>query len=64
MSTPCLHTYCKACIVQSLESLAKCPLCKIHLTKRQLNPMPAIAEIVNAFEEMREAYEDVTGQGI
>ncbi|KAJ2964904.1 hypothetical protein NQZ79_g353 [Umbelopsis isabellina] len=64
MSTPCLHTYCKACIVQSLESLAKCPLCKIHLTKRQLNPMPAIAEIVNAFEEMREAYEDVTGQAL
>ncbi|CAO3681408.1 unnamed protein product [Umbelopsis ramanniana] len=60
--TPCLHTYCKACILRSLETLARCPLCKHGLTKRQLIPMPTIAEVVTNFQELQAAYEEETGQ--
>jgi Zinc finger, C3HC4 type (RING finger) len=64
MLTPCLHTYCKACILRSLETLARCPLCKHVLTKRQLNPMPSVADVVTNFQELQAAYEEMTGQGI
>ncbi|KAI9285876.1 hypothetical protein BC943DRAFT_35029 [Umbelopsis sp. AD052] len=64
MLTPCLHTYCKACILRSLETLARCPLCKHGLTKRQLNPMPSVAEVVTNFQELQTAYEEMTGQAI
>lgn len=64
MLTSCLHTYCKACILRSLETLARCPLCKHGLTKRQLIPMPTIADVVTNFQELQAAYEEETGQGI
>ncbi|CAO3606811.1 unnamed protein product [Cunninghamella blakesleeana] len=60
-STPCGHIFCKQCILHSLSSLSKCPICKTTITKRALLESESMEAVVREFEILRQHYERKTG---
>lgn len=38
--TVCLHTYCRSCIVRSIESIGYCPECRNFLSRDDFTPLP------------------------
>ncbi|KAI8082815.1 uncharacterized protein BX664DRAFT_339118 [Halteromyces radiatus] len=60
-STPCGHNFCRQCILQSLTSLPKCPICKVPITKRGLYSSDSVEAIVQEFLVLRLHYEKDTG---
>ncbi|KAK9729645.1 Breast cancer 1, early onset, variant 5 [Basidiobolus ranarum] len=64
-STQCNHLFCEECIHQSLQmNLAKCPLCKTPITKRGLNKMESTGELADAYQELLDSYEEMTGAAL
>ncbi|KAF9584145.1 Breast cancer 1, early onset [Lunasporangiospora selenospora] len=62
-STGCNHTFCRACINSALDRHNDCPLCKTHVTKRSLNNADHLELVIDAFNQLREVYEDDSGYG-
>ncbi|KAI8340832.1 hypothetical protein BC941DRAFT_418305 [Chlamydoabsidia padenii] len=62
--TPCGHTYCRPCIIQSLRTLSKCPICKEPITKRGLSTSESVEAIVQEFLILRQHYEKDSGNNL
>lgn len=58
-SLPCSHTFCTTCITQSLRNKYECPLCKRHLTRRELNKMTVLRNVADEFEKLRDKLEEI-----
>ncbi|KAG2206500.1 hypothetical protein INT47_008517 [Mucor saturninus] len=56
-STPCGHTFCKACIEEHLSQKQFCPLCNHEIDAEDLNPSFSVQAIVEEFKKMREEFE-------
>ncbi|ORZ22238.1 hypothetical protein BCR42DRAFT_487822 [Absidia repens] len=61
-STPCGHIFCHQCIVHSLETLSKCPICKQVISKRSLYGSDSVEAIVQEFLVLRHQYEKNSGK--
>ncbi|KAI7824706.1 hypothetical protein BC939DRAFT_449799 [Gamsiella multidivaricata] len=61
MSTGCNHTFCRQCILHALDRMEGCPLCKARVTKRSLNKVGHLGQLINAFLRLREAFEVENG---
>lgn len=63
-STPCGHTFCRACIQHWLKRNAPCPCCNFRLHRRLLYEAESIDRIVAEFGKLREAYEQETHESM
>ncbi|CDS06526.1 hypothetical protein LRAMOSA09054 [Lichtheimia ramosa] len=63
-STPCGHTFCRACIQRWLKYHTQCPCCVAKLHRRVLYESDSIDRIVTEFGKLRQAYEDETHQDL
>ncbi|KAF9186476.1 hypothetical protein BGZ51_002004 [Haplosporangium sp. Z 767] len=61
MSTGCNHTFCRACILNALDRRDGCPLCNTHVTKRGLNKVDHLEQVIDAFLQLKESYELESG---
>ncbi|CAO3595090.1 unnamed protein product [Absidia cylindrospora] len=61
-STPCGHIFCYQCIVHSLETLPKCPICKQVISKRSLYGSDSVEAIAQEFLVLRHLYEKNSGK--
>ncbi|ORX62587.1 hypothetical protein DM01DRAFT_1403060 [Hesseltinella vesiculosa] len=59
--TPCGHAFCHACITRSVSVKARCPLCKVNVSKRALLPAGTVNAVVAEFRKLREKYEAKSG---
>ncbi|KAG0288886.1 BRCA1-associated RING domain protein 1 [Linnemannia gamsii] len=62
MSTGCNHTFCHECILHALSRSDSCPLCKAHVHKRGLNRVDHLEQVIEAFNQLKEAFEQEDGQ--
>lgn len=62
MSTGCNHTFCHECILHALSRSDSCPLCKTHVHKRGLNRVDHLEQVIEAFNQLKEAFEQEDGQ--
>lgn len=56
-STPCGHTFCRACIQEHLTHKQFCPLCNHEVDAEELNAAFSVQAIVEEFKKMREEFE-------
>ncbi|KAF9900947.1 hypothetical protein EC991_006721 [Linnemannia zychae] len=61
MSTRCNHTFCHECILHALSRSDGCPLCKAHVHKRGLNKVDHLEQVIEAFNELKDAFEQEGG---
>ncbi|KAF8945593.1 BRCA1-associated RING domain protein 1 [Haplosporangium gracile] len=61
MSTGCNHTFCHDCILHALSRSDGCPLCKTHIHKRGLNRVDHLEQVIEAFNQLKEAFEQEDG---
>ncbi|KAF9155002.1 BRCA1-associated RING domain protein 1 [Linnemannia schmuckeri] len=61
MSTGCNHTFCHECILHALSLSDGCPLCKKHVHKRGLNRVDHLEQVIEAFNQLKEAFEQEDG---
>lgn len=61
MSTGCNHTFCHECILHALSRSDGCPLCKSHVHKRGLNRVDHLEQVIEAFNQLKEAFEQEDG---
>ncbi|KAF9129334.1 Breast cancer 1, early onset [Mortierella sp. 14UC] len=61
MSTGCNHTFCHECILHALSRSDGCPLCKTHIHKRGLNKVDHLEQVIEAFNQLKEAFEQEDG---
>ncbi|KAG0277626.1 hypothetical protein BGZ95_005630 [Linnemannia exigua] len=61
MSTGCNHTFCHECILHALSRSDGCPLCKTHVHKRGLNRVDHLEQVIEAFNQLKEAFEQEDG---
>ncbi|KAF9090455.1 hypothetical protein BGX23_005953 [Mortierella sp. AD031] len=61
MSTGCNHTFCHDCILHALSRSDGCPLCKTHVHKRGLNRVDHLEQVIEAFIQLKEAFEQEDG---
>lgn len=47
---PCVHTYCRGCISQSLSIKPQCPTCLFKCTKRSIVDSPIYIDMVRAYK--------------
>jgi hypothetical protein len=57
VSTGCNHTFCRQCVLHALDRRDGCPLCKAHVTKRSLNTVNHLGQLVNVFLQLKAAFE-------
>ena len=53
--TRCGHTYCYNCIVTSIKSNARCPMCKEVLNEDELIANVLLSEVIYKFRKQQEA---------
>jgi len=56
-SLPCNHQFCRDCVNQAFKNSTYCPLCKLPYSKRSVRRNPSLANIINSFENLRNALE-------
>ena len=61
MSTGCNHTFCYECILHALSRSDGCPLCKSHVHKRGLNRVDHLEQVIETFNQLKEAFEQEDG---
>ncbi|KAG9067754.1 hypothetical protein KI688_011341 [Linnemannia hyalina] len=61
VSTGCNHTFCHECILHALSRSAGCPLCKSPVHKRGLNRVDHLEQVIEAFNQLKEAFEQEDG---
>ncbi|KAF9538920.1 hypothetical protein EC957_006033 [Mortierella hygrophila] len=61
VSTGCNHTFCHECILHALSRSAGCPLCKSPVHKRGLNKVDHLEQVIEAFNQLKEAFEQEDG---
>ncbi|KAF9438621.1 BRCA1-associated RING domain protein 1 [Entomortierella beljakovae] len=61
VSTHCNHRYCRQCIHHALDRTDGCPLCKAHVTKRSLNKIEHLENLIEAFNKLKGAFESEDG---
>ncbi|KAG0069942.1 hypothetical protein BGZ89_001785 [Linnemannia elongata] len=61
VSTGCNHTFCHECILHALSRSDGCPLCKSHVHKRGLNRVDHLEQVIEAFNQLKEAFEQEDG---
>ncbi|KAK3816736.1 MAG: hypothetical protein JOS17DRAFT_758815 [Linnemannia elongata] len=61
VSTGCNHTFCHECILHALSRSDGCPLCKSHVHKRGLNKVYHLEQVIEAFNQLKEAFEQEDG---
>lgn len=52
---PCVHAYCRTCIVQALRFKPECPTCKQPTSKRSLVDCPVLNEMAVAYKQVTRA---------
>lgn len=52
---PCVHAYCRSCIVQALRFKPECPTCKQPANKRSLVDCPVLNEMAIAYKQVARA---------
>ncbi|KAG7351376.1 zinc finger C3HC4 type domain containing protein [Nitzschia inconspicua] len=52
LRTPCVHSFCKDCILASLLCNKYCPECKSPLSKRQLQPFEYLQDMAFAYKDL------------
>lgn len=52
---PCVHAYCRTCIVQALRFKPECPTCKQPANKRSLVDCPVLNEMAIAYKQVARA---------
>mmetsp|Transcript_12120 Transcript_12120/g.34092 ORF Transcript_12120/g.34092 Transcript_12120/m.34092 type:complete len:599 (-) Transcript_12120:191-1987(-) len=51
-STPCGHSFCYSCILQSLEHRPLCPCCSSYVTKEKLYPNALLSKLIRRVEQV------------
>ncbi|KAG0007149.1 Breast cancer 1, early onset [Modicella reniformis] len=64
VSTGCNHTFCRQCVLRALDLTGGCPLCKAHVTKRSLNTVGHLEQLIDAFLQLKEAFELELGSSL
>ncbi|KAI9592795.1 hypothetical protein BDF19DRAFT_450137 [Syncephalis fuscata] len=61
-ATPCQHVFCSECIGMALRVHECCPLCKGKVTRRALTPAEGTSQLLQAYINMVQSYEQDTGE--
>jgi hypothetical protein len=52
MRTPCVHAFCRDCILASLHSSNKCPECNTRITRRSLQPFEYLEALATNYKQL------------